>query len=261
MSFIERDGVAIHYQVNGPGEDTIVFLNSLGADISMWKPQAEALARTHRVIRLDWPGHGGSGTGNRAAAIGTLVADVYAVMDAVGAVRAHIAGLSLGGLVAQAMAIEKPERVQSLTLCATSAAFVPPDLWEARIRIVLTDGMEPMVAASQPRWFTPAYGQDHAAELAPLFAVLRTVDPAGYAFCCAVLRDTDLRPRLGEIKVPVLLVAGAVDPATPPARLEEIASLVPQARLIVLDDAAHILNIEQADETTRLLQAFLQNGR
>ncbi|MFD1198051.1 3-oxoadipate enol-lactonase [Brucella gallinifaecis] len=261
MPFIERDGVAIHYQLSGQGKETVVFLNSLGADISMWAPQAEALKQTHRLIRLDWPGHGGSNSGNRIANINTLVADVAAVMDVAGVAQAHIAGLSLGGLVAQAMALDKPERVQSLFLCATAAAFAPPELWETRASIVMTEGMEPMVAASQQRWFTPAYSRDHREELTVLFTTLRAIDPAGYAFCCRVLRDTNLKSRLSNIRVPVLLVAGMDDPATPPASLEEIAGLVPQAQLVVLGNAAHILNVEQADETTRLLQAFLHDSK
>lgn len=265
MPTIDRNGRAVHFEAGGSNGPAILFLNSVGTALGMWDAQANALSDTFHVIRLDWPGHGGSAEPvNTAPAIGTLVDDALKVLDANGVKNAHIVGLSLGGLVAQAMALHAPDRVLSLTLCATSAGFGPPEMWSGRAETVRREGMEPMVVASRPRWFTSDFAERYPEENGRLFAMLRAVRPEGYALCCEILRDTDLRPHLPSLrplKLPVQFIAGAQDAATPPARLEEVRDLLGYGNLSVLEGAAHILNVEKAEQVTELIRNFIQGGR
>ncbi len=258
MPTIDRNGRTLYFEATGGNGPAILFLNSVGTALGMWDAQAMALADDFTVIRFDWPGHGGSAAPNGTpAVIATLVEDALAVLDAAGAEAAHVVGLSLGGLVAQALALDAPTRVLSLTLCATSAGFGPPDMWAGRAATVRSEGMEPMVTASRPRWFTPDFPERQPVEAERLFAMLRAVKPEGYALCCEILRDTDLRSRLAGLTLPVRMIAGAQDMATPPARLEEIRDLIGRGDLTVLDGAAHILNVEQAERTTALIREFV----
>jgi len=107
------------------------------------------------------------------------------------------------------------------------------------------------------RWFTPAFAAAHPQVVAPMRERFLALDPRGYAVCCGAIRDMDLRASNAETRVPTLLIAGADDPATPPAMLEDIRTRVPQAELVVLPHAAHIPAVEQADLVTRHLGAFL----
>jgi len=265
MPTTDQNGRTLCFEASAPNGPAILFLNSLGTALGMWDAQAKVLADAFHVIRFDWPGHGGSTQPkNIPAAIGTLVDDALKVLDANDAKQAHIVGLSLGGLVAQAIALHAPERVLSLTLCATSAGFGPPDMWSDRAEIVRREGMVPMVIASRPRWFTSDFMERNSAESERLFDMLRAVRPEGYALCCEILRDTDLRPHLPSLRplnLPVQLIAGAQDAAATPARLEEIRDLLGYGHLSILEDAAHILNVEQAKQVTGLIRDFILGDR
>lgn len=124
MPFATRGNRNIHYRLDGKGEQTLLFANSLGQSLNMWDQQTEALKEEFRIIRFDHRGHGGSEPDGEAATIHDLALDTLAVLDAAGAPSVHFIGLSLGGMIGQQIAIDAPERLLSLTLCAT-AAYLP----------------------------------------------------------------------------------------------------------------------------------------
>ncbi len=258
MAFAERAGRKIHYRREGPADaPVLMFANSIGTSLGMWDAQAEALSDRHGILRFDARGHGGSDPDGGAASIDDLADDALAVMDAAGTERVHFVGLSLGGMVAQRLAQTHPQRLLSATCCATGMALTPSSGWEDRAQMALRDGMEPFVAVSLERWFTPAFRASSPDAVAPVVEMLRATNPTSYAACCRVIRDTDLTPGTAKAAVPMLLVAGRQDPATPVAKLEEIRALRPDAQLVVLDPAAHILNVEQPQALAAALVAFI----
>ncbi|MGI4954377.1 MAG: 3-oxoadipate enol-lactonase [Janthinobacterium lividum] len=252
MPLIASNGTELFYDLAGPeGAPVVVFSNSIGATIEMWDAQARALSDRYRVLRYDTRGHGRSPTLDAPITIDTLADDLAGLLAALGIGRAHVVGLSLGGMTAQALAIRRPELVHGLVLMATSAHL--PSGWDERAALVRRDGMAAITDAVIARWFTPGFLAD------PRVAALRdrflAIDPAGYAVCCGAIGAMDLRP--GRITVPTLIIAGAEDPATPPAMSEEIRSRTKQAELVVLPRAAHILAIEQDAAVNRHLLGFL----
>ena len=259
MPLINALGTHLFYDLTGPETaPAIVFSNSIGATLEMWDEQARALAPHYRVLRYDTRGHGRSPVALKDGApapvtMDTLADDLAALLEALGIARAHVVGLSLGGMTAQALAIRHPARVHGLVLMAT-AAHMPGD-WADRAALVQTKGMEAIAATVMSRWFTPAF-HTHPRALATAER-FRATPPDGYAACCHAIGAMDLRPGLPAITAPTLIIAGADDPATPPAKSEEIRALIPGAELVVLSRAAHILNIEQPDATNRHLRAFL----
>ncbi|MDB5592040.1 3-oxoadipate enol-lactonase [Enterovirga sp.] len=260
MPIVSVAGRGIRYELSGrAGAPVLMFANSLGTSLEMWDAQAAALSNAFAILRFDARGHGGSDPDGGPATIADFVDDAIAVLDAAGCERAHFIGLSLGGLVAQAAAVQAPDRILSIVVCATAAAFRPATMWDQRATAVLQTGIDPFVAPSGERWFTPAFRQAHPETVEGALGMLRRTDPASYAACCRVLRDTDLRPALPALNVPTLTIAGANDPSTPPAQLAEIAALVKGARSVVLPDAAHMLAIEQPEATTREIRAFVQS--
>jgi 3-oxoadipate enol-lactonase len=153
------------------------------------------------------------------------------------------------------IAAHAPERVARLVVCASSPRFPDPSIWRERIAAVEASGsVEPIADATVERWLTPAFAAAHPELRARLRAMLVATNPAGYAACCQAIQAMDLRPALGAIAAPTLVIAGAEDPATPPPQhAEVIAGAIPSARYEVLSPAAHLLNLEQADRVSELI--------
>ncbi|GAB2890085.1 bifunctional 3-oxoadipate enol-lactonase/4-carboxymuconolactone decarboxylase PcaDC [Streptomyces mayteni] len=235
----------LHHRLDGPPDGRPLILGpALGTSLAVWAPQLPALARDHRVLRFDLPGHGRPADPGRAPETVAGLADlVLALADAQGWDSFRYAGVSLGGAIGLQLAADHPERVASLTLLCTSAHFGPPDAWHARAATVRAAGTEALVPSRRDTWFSPDSADPP--RLAALLTDLRAVDPAGYAACCAALADLDLRDRLSSVTAPTLVIAGRDDPATPPAHARELADGIPGASLTELAGAAHLAHLER----------------
>lgn len=254
MPLISANGTQLFYDLSGPPDaPVVVFANSIGATLEMWDAQARALAGRYQVLRYDARGHGRSPVVDRPSTIGTLAEDMAGLLDELDFHRAHVVGLSLGGMTAQQFAATWPDRVHGLVLMATGNHM--PDGWEARAATVRAEGMGAIVEAVMGRWFTPGFLD--APEAMAVRQRFLANDPRGYAVCCGAIGAMDLREADAAIRAPTLIIAGAADPATPPAMSEDIRSRIPGAELIVLPHAAHILNIERAELVNRHLLGFL----
>ncbi|MBE9376291.1 3-oxoadipate enol-lactonase [Saccharopolyspora sp. HNM0983] len=250
----------LNYELTGPQDAPVVVLsNSLGTDLSLWDEQVPALQRHFRVLRYDQRGHGASPSAPGPFTLEQLGGDVLQLLDQLGIARAHFAGVSLGGMTGMWLAENAPDRIAGLALICTSAALGPPSMWTERAAVVREQGMAAMVEPSLPKWFTPELAQDP--EVAAKFGgMIRACDPEGYAGCCEAIAEMDLLDGLGRISAPTLVIAGAEDPATPPAHAEQIAAGVPGARVEVLSPAAHLANAEQPAAVNRLLLQHFTAG-
>ncbi|MGZ6545427.1 MAG: 3-oxoadipate enol-lactonase [Actinomycetota bacterium] len=252
--------VAVHHVVEGPADAPVLVLsNSLGSTLEMWDPQMAALTPHLRVIRYDLRGHGASPIPPAPYDIADLGADVLALLDELDVDRAHVGGLSIGGLIGMWIAANAPHRVDRLVLCSTSPRFEPPETWAARAATVLAEGTRAVADAVVARWFTPAFADEFPALVREMRDMIAGTPPDGYAACCGVVERTDLRPSLPSIEAPTLVIAGADDPAAPPAQAELIASLSPGARLAVVEHAAHLANVERSDQVNALILEHLLN--
>lgn len=253
-----RDAVDLHYLLEGPEDaPVLVMANSLGTTLRMWDEQAPALRERFRLLRYDHRGHGDSPVPSGPYTIEDLGRDVLALLDRLEVGRASFCGLSIGGMVGMWLASEAPERIESLVLCCTAARFAPPDAWETRARTVREGGVDAIAEAVLERWFTPAFRASHQETLEWAGRMLRETPAEGYAGCCEAIRDADLRSRLGVISAPTLVIGGADDPAAPVDQAELIHDSIPGARLLVVDRAAHLANVEQPEAITRAVLEHL----
>jgi 3-oxoadipate enol-lactonase len=230
------------------GAPPLVLANSLGARQQLWTRQLPALAERFRVLTYDHPGHGASGLPDEPCTVEAFARGLLELLDALALERVSLCGTSLGGMVGMALALEAPERVERLVLSCTSAYVGPPDAWAERARSVRTDGMEAIAESVVVRWFTPELPRERPETVARFRAMLVETPAEGYARCCEALAAWDARERISEISVPTLVIAGADDPATPVEHAELIVSRIPGARLLVLERAAHLANVERAEE-------------
>lgn len=241
----------VHHLVEGPPDaPALVLANSLGSTLAMWEPQIEELAARFRVVRFDLRGHGRSPVPPGPYALADLGGDVVALLDRLGIARAHVAGVSLGGMIAMWLGIHAPERVDRLVLCCTSAQLGPPSMWQDRARLVREHGTEAVADAVVSRWFTPSWSAAHPDELGRMRQMIAATPAEGYAGCCAAIETMEVDGELERIAAPTLVIAGADDPATPPDHGARIAARVAGARMAVIPHSAHLANIEQAREVT-----------
>ncbi len=237
--------------------DVLVLANSLGTTQDMWARQLPALTRRFRVLTYEHPGHGGSSLPEQPATVHALAAGLLGLLDELGLDRVSFCGVSLGGMVGMALALHAPERVERVVLSCTSAYIGPPDGWHDRAHVVRTDGMNAIADAVVARWFTPGLAQHDPETVRRFRATLVATPPEGYARCCEAIASWDAREQIADIAAPVLVVAGAEDPATPLAHAELIASRIPRARLRVLERAAHLANVERSEMFTEAVLEHL----
>jgi 3-oxoadipate enol-lactonase len=251
--------VAVHALVTGRESAPAVVLSaSLGSTHRMWDAQLAALEQRFRVVRYDTRGHGQSPVPAGPYTIDELADDVIALLDRLGIERVHLVGLSLGGMTAMRVAARNPDRVDRLAVLCTAAQFPPETAWHERATTVREEGSGAVAAAVVQRWFTAEYLAAHDDIRAQSEAMVASTPAEGYAGCCEAIAALDLRAELGSITTPTLAIAGADDPATPPAKLDEIAAGVKDGRLLVIPHAAHLANAEQPDIVTSALIEHLE---
>lgn len=232
---------------------------SLGTPLAMWDPQAPALAAAARLIRFEHRGHGSSPLPPGPHTMAALGADVLALLDRLGLSRVTYCGLSLGGMVGMWLAVNAPERIERLVLVCASACMPTAAGYGQRAAAVREAGSTEFIAdAVVARWFTPSFAERRPELVARYREMIVRTPAEGYAACCEAIAGFDLREQLKGITAPTLVIAGAEDPATPPDQGAAIAAAVPGARLAVVDQAAHLANVEQADQITQLILDHLR---
>ncbi|MEU5904551.1 3-oxoadipate enol-lactonase [Micromonospora sp. NPDC047467] len=245
----------LHTIVDGPATAPVLLLgSSLGTTSAMWEPQVAALAQRFRVIRYDHLGHGRSAVPAGPYTLDLLGRELLRTLDDLDVPQVHCAGVSLGGMVGMWLAAHAPDRVRRLALLCTSASLGPPAQWWDRAATVRAAGLPVIADAVVSRWFTPAFAAARPDVVTAYRAMLTATSPAGYAASCEAIATMDLRPDLGRVVAPTLVVAGADDPATPLEHAREIVGRIPGARLAVVPAAAHLANVEQPEQVSRLLR-------
>ena len=259
MPILKSGEARIHYVLEGQsGSAVLVFSNSLGANYSMWDPQANEFRKKFRVLRYDMRGHGQSPPTPGPYSIELLASDVIAMLDALDLDRVHFCGLSMGGMIGMWLALNAPERLNKLVLSNTAAKIGTAEGWNARIEAVQKNGMKSLASAILERWFTPAFRRKAPETMASIVKMLEETNPDGYAACCAAVRDFDCREKLSGIRTPTLVIAGAHDSGTPPADGRFLVKQIPGARYVELD-GAHLSNIEAQDQFNNELAALLNS--
>jgi 3-oxoadipate enol-lactonase len=189
-----------------------------------------------------------------------LVSDLAGLCDELGIRKATFCGLSVGGLVCQGLWKARPDLFRKLVLCDTAPQIGSPAIWSERIAGIEKGGLESAADNAMARWFTPAFHEDRADELAGYRLMMTRQSVAGYLSTCAALRDTDFSAVLPTITVPTLTIVGDQDGSTPPDTVKKGADLIPGARFEIIEDCAHLPCIEQPEALAELIQNFMRQG-
>ncbi len=257
------DGHDIAYDLIGSETAPVVCMtHSLASDGGMWAEQVpELLAGGFRVLRIDMRGHGGSDPVGGPYTMSQLAGDVAAVLDALALKKVHFIGLSIGGMIGQALALEHGERLLSALWCDTMPRTPPgsTQAWEDREKIVRTaNSLTPLADPTVERWLTDAHKKRNPSRYKQIRDTIIGTAPAGYLGCTAAIKDFDFVPRLPSVKIPVLVVCGADDMGTPPDGNRRIAELVADGRYEQIADARHFPNVEHPETFNHIMMGWLK---
>jgi 3-oxoadipate enol-lactonase len=238
---------------------TVVLSHALGLDLSMWDRLANELAQDCRVICYDHRGHGGSGAPAGIYTLADMADDAASLLRELDAGPVLWIGLSMGGMVGQELALRHPAAVAALVIANSSSGYpeAARAMWQERIATVERHGTEAIADAVMGRYFSDAFRAAQPATVARYRRRLVSTSAEGYAACCAAVAALDTTSRLPQIRVPVLVIAGALDAGTPLAMSETIASRIPGAQIDVIDGASHLSAVEKPAQFARLVTDFM----
>jgi len=255
---VKANGIDINYEIEGNGP-WLTMSHSLACNLRMWDPQMPALTKNFKVLRFDTRGHGQSSAPAGEYTLEQLADDLKGLLDALKIEQTHFAGLSMGGMIAQAFALKFPGVFSSMVLADTTSRRPENagQMWGERIQNAQAKGMGALVQGTLERWFTEPYRNSRKDVVERIGNDIRNTPVAGFVGCCHAISKVDYLDRLKEIKVPALVIVGEQDHGTPPEAARAIHDNLPGSELKIIAAAAHLSNIEQADEFNKSMTGFL----
>ncbi len=249
--------------IEGPHDAPVVILaNPIGTTRAIWDAQARVLREDFRLLRYELRGHGEPGAQSDAPpgpySIAELGTDVLALMREHDVTTAAYCGISIGGMIGLWLAANAPERISSLVVCCAAITPMPSrQSWLDRAALVRSGGMAAISEMVPPRWFTPDFIARQPEAVAFVMDMLHGTNPVGYVGCGEAIARMDLRPALGAIKAPTLVIAGAEDSAAPPWQGAMTATGIADSRLRVIWGASHLAPYQTPGPVTAAILAHL----
>lgn len=258
---VSVNGAEIAYRFDGPAEGRVILMsNSLMSSWDMWDGTVPALADRYRVLRYDTRGHGRSSTTPGPYSIALLADDAAGLLDALGIGSAHFVGLSMGGMIGQQLGARYPGKVLSLSLCDTASEMPPREMWEERLAIARTQGIPGLVDGTLKRWFTEPFIRRAPGDIEKVRRMILGTGVEGYMACAAAVRDMAQTTMLLKIAAPTLVLTGRQDPACTVDQATVLHRVIRGSELVILEDAAHLANIEQPAAFNAALRRFIDRA-
>lgn len=257
MRIADLGDVQLHYRIDGdPDGAPVVFANSLGTDLRLWDAVLPLLPAGLKVIRYDKRGHGLSSLPPGPYSMGALVRDAERLLDHLGVRDCVFVGLSIGGMIAQGLAVKRLDLVRALVLSNTAAKIGTKAMWDDRIAAVHEHGIEALADATMERWFSKAFRATPDLTLWRNMLVRQPVE--GYAGCSAAISGTDFYTPTSGLRLPALGIAGDEDGSTPPDMVRETVDLIPGSKFQLIRRAGHLPCVEQPEAYATALSGFLK---
>lgn len=262
MKIAKLNGINVHYKVEGPDDGfPVVFSNSLGTDFRVWDALLPHLPQGLRIIRYDKRGHGLSDAPESPYFMGDLVKDAAALLDHLNVKDCLFVGLSIGGMIAQGLAAERPDLVKAMVLSDTAAKIGNESMWQDRVDAVRKGGIVALEESILERWFSKGFHKTKSDELAGWRNMLCRTPIDGYTGCSLAIAETDLYESTARLILPTLGIVGAEDGSTPPDLVRETLELIPNSQFKVIPKAGHLPCVEQPAEMAAHITTFMrENG-
>ena len=257
MQIIDANGIGLHVADQGPKDGKpVVFANSLGTDLRLWDALLPLLPSGLRLVRYDKRGHGLSANPAGPYTVEQLADDAAGLIGALGLKDVVFVGLSIGGLIGQALALRHPDLLKALVISNSAAKIGTAQMWNDRVNAIREFGLQVVAAPTMERWFSPAFRA--TPDLALWQRMLERQPADGYIACCQAIAAADLRKQVPGLKLPVQMIAGSLDGSTPPELVRASGQLIPGAGYSEIDGAGHLPCVEAAPAYAKILNAFLK---
>lgn len=257
MAFLKHNGRTVCYRLLGDSAKPLLMLaHPLGMTQAVWDDMIPALLDSFRVLTWDLPGHGASAAwpGDRDQINPEdLAQEALALASAAEAENFHFVGTSIGGVIGQQLLSMHADRLLSATLTNTGAVIGTPDAWNTRSASVLEVGLSTMAVDIVPRWFGPAACEQQPALVEGWRVIMGRGDNRSYALLCEMLGNVDFREQLQATDVPLQLIGGSDDVATPPETLKALANVIGAADPVILEHVGHVPSVERPDVFSQML--------
>ncbi len=256
MKIANLGDVNLHYRIDGdPDGAPIVFANSLGTDLRLWDDLLPLLPKGLKIIRYDKRGHGLSSQPPAPYSMGALVRDAEALLDHLAVRDCVFVGLSIGGMIAQGLAVKRLDQIRALVLSNTAAKIGTANMWQDRIEAVRAGGIEALADPIMERWFSKPFRNGPEIEIWRNMLVRQPDE--GYVGCSAAISGTDFYTPTSGLRLPTLGIAGTEDKSTPPDLVRETVDLIPGSRFELIRRSGHLPCVERPEEYAELLRQFL----
>jgi 3-oxoadipate enol-lactonase len=256
MPLIFLDDIRLNALISGPENGPpLVLIHALGTNLTLWDDLIPLLPPGLRVLRLDLRGHGASDVPPAPYAMGALIRDVERAMDHFALKDAVVLGISLGGMIAQGLAVKRLDLVRALVLSNTAARIGSPTMWQARIAEVRAGGLGPYAPGAMERMFGRKWRDEPG--MPRVRDMLTQTNPDGWTGCAAAIAGTDFYTPTAALTLPTLVIAGANDGTTPPDLVRETADLIRGSRFELIRGAGHLPFVEEPERYAALVTAFL----
>lgn len=260
MEIADLDDVRIHWRQDGnPQGRPVVFANSLGTDFRLWDKVIPLLPQNLRLIRWDKRGHGLSSCPKPPYGMGALVHDAERLLDYLNVRDCVFVGLSIGGMIAQGLAVKRLDQVRAMVLSNTGAKIGTAGLWQERIDTLRQHGIPAIADQILQRWFDREFRQ--SAEFEGWKNMLIRTPLDGYLGCASAIAGTDFYTPTAGLRLPTLGIAGSEDGSTPPDLVRETVDLIPGSKFEIIRRAGHLPCVEAPERYAEILTDFFkENG-
>ena len=264
MKFLNINDHILHYHfipcssTDKASDTTFLFINSLGTDFRIWNEVAESLKQYGNVILFDNRGHGLSSIVEDTATIDDFADDTEALLKHLSIKKCIPIGLSVGGMIAQILAVRAPSKFPKLILCDTRHKIGNAEIWNERITSVKEKGLASISDGVMQRWFSKSFHKSHPEKVAGYKNMLERTPAVGYIQTCAAIRDGDLTATAKQIKIPTLCIVGSEDKSTSPEEVKNLSDLIAGSRFEIIQGSGHIPCVDNPEILSKLIIDFIK---
>jgi len=258
MSFISCNGHVIHYSyINNNGDQTFLFINSLGTDFRIWEEVANDLSAFGNILLYDKRGHGLSDVAKAKDGLKEYAEDARFLLESLSIQNCIVIGISVGGMIGPILAHYHPGLIKKLIVCGAANRIGNTETWNERIAQVRINGLKAITATLMKRWFSSSFHEKYPERIAGYKNMVDRCDVDGYIHTCEAIRDENITSISQSLRLPTLCIAGSEDQSVSPGDVRALSQSIKGSKLEIIEGSCHMTCIDNREIFTKLIVDFI----